>query len=68
MSDPLSRPYRPDIAERNAVGQQARPTIRAQATIMGYADSCALIGAILLIAVVAVAMLQKAASAAGAAH
>ena len=35
---------------------------------MGYADSFALIGAILLIAVVAVAMLQKAASAAGAAH
>jgi MFS transporter, DHA2 family, multidrug resistance protein len=47
-----------------AVGQ----TIRAQATIMGYADSFALIGIVLLTAVVAVAMLRKGAGASGAAH
>jgi DHA2 family multidrug resistance protein len=47
-----------------AVGQ----TIRAQATIMGYADSFALIGVVLLTAVLAVAMLRKGAAAGGAAH
>jgi DHA2 family multidrug resistance protein len=47
-----------------AVGQ----TIRAQATIMGYADSFALIGAVLLVAVLAVALLRKGAAAGGAAH
>ena len=47
-----------------AVGQ----TIRAQATIMGYADSFALIGVALLTAVLAVAMLRKGAAAGGAAH
>ncbi len=47
-----------------AVGE----TIRAQATIMGYADAFALIGTVLLIAVVAVAMLRKGAAAGGAAH
>lgn len=47
-----------------AVGQ----TIRAQATIMGYADSFALIGIVLLAAIVAVAMLRKGTAAGGAAH
>ncbi|MBV9860580.1 MAG: multidrug efflux MFS transporter [Alphaproteobacteria bacterium] len=47
-----------------AVGQ----TIRAQATIMGYADSFALIGVVLLVAVAAVALLRKGPAAATAAH
>jgi MFS transporter, DHA2 family, multidrug resistance protein len=42
--------------------------IRAQATIMGYSDSFALIGVILLAAVVAVALLRKGSAAGGAAH
>jgi MFS transporter, DHA2 family, multidrug resistance protein len=42
--------------------------IRAQATIMGYADSFALIGVVLLVAVLAVAMLRKGAAAGGAVH
>jgi DHA2 family multidrug resistance protein len=46
-----------------AVGQ----TIRAEATIMGYADCFGLIGAVLLIAVVAVALLRTKTSAGGAA-
>ena len=47
-----------------AVGQ----TIRAQATMMGYADAFALIGIVLLVAVLAVTMLRKGAAAGGAAH
>jgi DHA2 family multidrug resistance protein len=47
-----------------AVGQ----TIRAQAVFMGYADSFALIGIVLLSAILAVAMLRKVAAAGGAAH
>jgi MFS transporter, DHA2 family, multidrug resistance protein len=47
-----------------AVGQ----TIRSQATIMGYADSFALIGVVLQVAVLAFAMLRKGAAAGGAAH
>jgi MFS transporter, DHA2 family, multidrug resistance protein len=47
-----------------AVGQ----TIRAQATIMGYGDSFALIGIVLLVALLAVAMLRKGTAAGGAAH
>src|SRR6202034_110076 len=43
-------------------------TIRAQATVMGYADSFGLLGAVLALAVVAVAMLRKGSSAAGGAH
>jgi DHA2 family multidrug resistance protein len=42
--------------------------IRAQATIMGYSDSFALIGVILLAAVVAVALLRKGSADGGAAH
>jgi len=49
--DPTGAMHRAIIA----IGQ----TIHAQATIMGYADSFALIGAVLLTAVVAVAMLRN---------
>jgi len=58
--DPVGAMHRAIIA----VGQ----TIRAQATIMGYADSFALIGVVLLAAVLATAMLRKGAAAGGAAH
>lgn len=47
-----------------AVGE----TIRAQATLMAYADSFALVGVMLLGAVVAAALLRKGAAAAGGAH
>ena len=47
-----------------AVGQ----SIRAEATITGYADSFAMIGVVLLVAVLAVAILRKGAAAGGAAH
>jgi DHA2 family multidrug resistance protein len=43
-------------------------TIQAQATIMGYGDSFALIGVVLLTAVLAVAMLRKGGAASSAAH
>jgi acyl-CoA thioesterase len=42
--------------------------IRAQATIMGYADSFALIGVVLLTGVLAVMMLRKGVAAGGAVH
>jgi DHA2 family multidrug resistance protein len=58
--DPTGAMHRAIIA----VGQ----TIRAQATIMGYADSFALIGVVLLTAVLAVALLRKGAVTGGAAH
>ena len=57
--DPAGAMHRAIIA----LGQ----TIRAQATIMGYADAFALIGTVLLVAVVAVSILRKGA-AGGAAH
>ena len=47
-----------------AVGQ----TIRAQATLMGYADCFGLLGAMLVLGVLSVAMLKKGSSAAGGAH
>ena len=47
-----------------AVGQ----TIRAEATIMGYADSFALIGVVLLLAALSIAMLQKGTASGGATH
>lgn len=58
--DPAGAMHRAIIA----VGQ----TIRAEATIMGYADTFAMIGVVLLVAVVAVTMLRKGAAAGGAAH
>jgi DHA2 family multidrug resistance protein len=57
--DPAAALHRAIIA----IGQ----TIRAQATIMGFADAFALIGGVLL-ALLAVAMLRKGTSSAGAAH
>jgi DHA2 family multidrug resistance protein len=47
-----------------AIGQ----SIRAQATLMGYSDSFALLGVILLAGAVAVALLRKGSAAGGAAH
>jgi DHA2 family multidrug resistance protein len=47
-----------------AVGQ----TIRAQATLMGYADCFGLLGAVLLCAIVSVALLRKGSTAAEGAH
>jgi DHA2 family multidrug resistance protein len=47
-----------------AVGQ----TIRAQATIMGYTDSFALLGAVLIIAILPIAFLRKGTSSGGGAH
>jgi MFS transporter, DHA2 family, multidrug resistance protein len=58
--DPMGAMHRAIIA----VGQ----TIRAQATIMGYADSFALIGVVLVTAVLAVALLRKGAVSGGVAH
>jgi MFS transporter, DHA2 family, multidrug resistance protein len=43
-------------------------TIRAQATIMGYADSFALLGGVLVFAALTVAMLKKGGAVAGGAH
>jgi DHA2 family multidrug resistance protein len=43
-------------------------TIRAQATLMGYSDSFALLGAVLLLAAVSVALLRKGAVSGGGAH
>jgi DHA2 family multidrug resistance protein len=47
-----------------AIGQ----TIRAQATIMGYADGFALLGAVLILAILPVALLRKGAASGGATH
>lgn len=47
-----------------AVGEM----IRAQATIIGYADAFGLIGGVLVIAVLSVTILRKGAPARGAAH
>jgi hypothetical protein len=43
-------------------------SIRAQATLMGYADCFALLGVVLLCAILAFAMLKKGAAAAVGAH
>jgi len=58
--DPAAAMHRAIVA----VGE----TIRAQATLMGYADSFGLLGAVLVCAIVAVAMLRKGAAAGGGAH
>jgi DHA2 family multidrug resistance protein len=47
-----------------AIGQ----SIRAEATIMGYADSFGLLGVVLLLAALVVALLRKGAAAGGGAH
>ena len=58
--DPAGAMHRAIIA----VGQ----AIRAQATIMGYADSFGLLGVVLIIAVVPVVLLRKGAASASGAH
>src|SRR5271155_1881077 len=58
--DPASAMHRAIIA----VGD----TIRAQATIMGYADCFALLGVVLLVAAVLVALLKKGAASGAGAH
>ena len=58
--DPAGAMHRAIIA----VGQ----TIRAQATIMGYADAFGLLGAVLILAIVPVALLKKGAASSGGAH
>src|ERR1700684_183946 len=58
--DPAGAMHRAIIA----VGQ----TIRAQATIMGYADAFGLLGAVLIIAIVPVALLKKGTASGGGAH
>ena len=60
VTDPASAMHRAIVA----VGE----TIRAQATLMGYADSFGLLGVVLLGALVAVAMLKRGAAAGGGAH
>ncbi len=58
--DPAAALHRAVIAIGN--------TIRAQATIMGYGDSFALLGVVLLASALAVALLRKGAAAGDAAH
>jgi DHA2 family multidrug resistance protein len=60
VPDPASAMHRAIIA----VGD----TIRAQATIMGYADCFALLGAVLLVAAALVALLKKGAASGAGAH
>jgi DHA2 family multidrug resistance protein len=60
IPDPAGAMHRAVIA----IGE----TIRAQATVMGYADCFGLLGAVLVCAVAAVAMLKMGAAAAGGAH
>jgi DHA2 family multidrug resistance protein len=60
ISDPAAAMHSAVIA----IGE----TIRAQATIMGYADCFGLLGAVLVCAVVSVAVLKKGPAAVGAAH
>ena len=60
VPDPAAAMHRAVIA----VGE----TIRAQATLMGYADCFALLGVMLLGAVLAVVLLKKGDAAAGGAH
>jgi MFS transporter, DHA2 family, multidrug resistance protein len=60
VPDPASALHRAIIAVGN--------TIRAQATIMGYADCFALLGVVLLVAVAIVALLKKGAASGAGAH
>jgi DHA2 family multidrug resistance protein len=60
MPDPAAAMHSAVIA----VGQ----TIRAQATLMGYADCFGLLGAVLVCAIVSVALLRKGGTAAEGAH
>jgi DHA2 family multidrug resistance protein len=58
--DPASALHRAIIA----IGQ----TIRTQATIMGYADCFALLGVVLILAILPVTLLKKGTGSAGGAH
>jgi DHA2 family multidrug resistance protein len=60
IPDPAAAMHRAVVA----VGQ----TIRAQATVMGYADAFALIGVILVCSAISIAVLKKGAGGAGGAH
>jgi DHA2 family multidrug resistance protein len=60
VPDPASAMHRAIIAVGN--------TIRAQATIMGYADCFALLGVVLLVAAAIVALLKKGAAPGAGAH
>ena len=60
VPDPAAAMHRAVIA----IGE----IIRAQATVMGYSDCFGLLGAILICAVVAIALLKKGTAAAGGAH
>jgi MFS transporter, DHA2 family, multidrug resistance protein len=60
MADPQSAMHQAVVA----VGK----VIRAQATLMGYADAFGLIGVVLVVAVMLVALLKKGMAAGGAAH
>jgi MFS transporter, DHA2 family, multidrug resistance protein len=60
VADPAGAMHRAVIA----VGA----TIRAQATLMGYADAFGLLGAVLVCAIVSVSLLKKGAAAGGGAH
>lgn len=60
VADPAAALHRAVIAIGN--------TIRAQATLMGFGDAFALIGVVLIAAVLCVALLRKGAAAGGAAH
>jgi MFS transporter, DHA2 family, multidrug resistance protein len=60
VPDPASAMHRAIIAVGN--------TIRAQATIMGYADCFALLGVVLLVAAAIVALLKKGAASGAGAH
>lgn len=57
----------PDVAMHKAVIAVGK-VVRSQATLMGYADSFALIGVVLVCAVGAVAVLKKGVAEGGAAH
>jgi MFS transporter, DHA2 family, multidrug resistance protein len=59
-ADPAAAMHSAIIAVGNA--------IRTQATIMGYSDSFALLGAVLVLAAASVALLRKGAASGGAAH
>ncbi len=60
IPDPASAMHRAIVA----VGE----TIRAQATLMGYADAFGLLGAVLVCAILSVAMLRKGSASTGGAH
>ena len=63
----LNGSFDPAAAMARAVNEVGA-TIKGQATIMGYADCFGLLGAVLVVSVIAVALLKKGVSATGGAH